>query len=267
MRGCPQFFEHIAGIKSFFLSSASPPIDPTLGGKQLRCPLSPPLQHVALLSKPLKSNELSVPTRPSLQPLPHVREGCNNCLFLCRKEALTRPSLQLRFLAGACAPSGECGFFPHTPDGVTSSFASTPDCESARPVGSLFYWPDNQDRWQVFAFARRTFWRVGMQPCRNNAGFLCAGLEQTDSRSGRTEPCSWFLSSRNHNRTALTQNPLRLWRRNPKEEPKEVEQFGRKRTSHARRKVIGKELGWLLNRKAGLLFHQSKWPAFTPAPI
>src|SRR5208337_839017 len=198
MRSCPQFFEHVPGIKSFFLSLASPPIDPTLGGKQLRCPLSPPLQHVVLLSKPLKSNELSLLTRPSLQPRPHFREQCSNFLFLLLKEALTRPSLQPHVCSGPGALAGACGFVPHILDVVISSFASTPGCESARPVGPPFYWPDNQDRLQVFAFARRSFWHVGIECCRSSAGFLPAGLEQTGSRSGRTEPCSWFLSSRNH---------------------------------------------------------------------
>jgi len=174
MRSCPQSFEHVPGIKSFFLSSASPPIDPRIGGKQLRSPLSPPLQHMILLSNHLKSNGLSVSTRPSLQPFPHAREGCNNCLFLFLEVVLTRPSLQR---AGACAFAGASGFVPHIPDVVISSFASTPGCGSASPVGPLFYRLDNQDRLQVFAFARRPSWRVGIECCRSSAGFLCAGLE------------------------------------------------------------------------------------------
>ena len=170
MRSCPQFFEHVPGIKSFFLSSASPPIDPTLGGKQLRCPLSPPLQHVILLSKPLKSNGLSVPTRPSLQPSPHFREQRSNFLFLFLKEALTRPSLQPHVCTGPGVLAGACGFVPHTLDAVTSNFASTLGCESARLFGYPAYWPDNQDRWQAFAFARNSSWRVGIQSCHNSAG-------------------------------------------------------------------------------------------------
>src|SRR5208283_377320 len=168
-QSCRQSCERAHGIKPFSRSQDSPPVR-RLGDEGLNSPSSHLLQLDGHLFKSLKSIELFGLTRPSLQAFCHGLEQDSNFRFLFQKAALTHPSLQLRFGVGFCGISGACGFVPHTSDGALSSFASTVGFDFARLSGNPAYWLGSRGRSRVFAAATNSFWHVGTQSFRNNAG-------------------------------------------------------------------------------------------------
>ena len=115
-----------------------------------------------LLPKPLKSNELLVLTRLSLQRCPCRREQDSNFLSLFEKKALTRPSSQRFSCIWLCGLSGVYGLF-HILRCPALQFFQYYGLRSAMLFGSHAYWPDNQDRWQVFAAASSPFSHVDIQ--------------------------------------------------------------------------------------------------------
>jgi hypothetical protein len=118
----------------------------------------------------LISNELFALTHPSLQRSPSGRKRDNNFRFLFQKVALTRPSLQLCFCVGFYGIFGACGFVPQTSDDALSSFSNRMDFDPAKLSGNPAYWPDSQDRLQVFAAATIFFLHVGTRSFHNSVG-------------------------------------------------------------------------------------------------